>query len=311
MKLRLFCSILLPLGLLAQNPQQPKMTVTPIKPAAAPQPPSNIPPDAVILVIGDQKFTREQFELLIPKNMVERASQTERRRMAVSLANFLTLAAEARRQALDQSPYAKLNLEIVADQWLANELVSKEVRDKPLDEAAVKSYYDKNQAQFEQITARHILVRFHNSRVPLRAGEKDLSDDEARAKAQDLKKKLDAGADFAALAKAESDDTSSGEKGGLLNPFTHGQMVPEFDQAAFAAEVGKATDPIKSAFGYHIILVTDHKIKPLDEAKAEIERKLRPQVEQQYVEDVRTRTPVTIDESYFGRPEAPAPKLVR
>jgi peptidyl-prolyl cis-trans isomerase C len=312
MKLLLSFSVLMPLALLAQNPApppSPNISVKPLNSTPLVLPPKDIPPDAVILVIGDMKITREQFELLIQRSAVGAVPQADRRKMASALADIITLAAEARRQALDQTPYAKMNLDIVADQWLAGQLVTKEVRDKPLDDATTKKYYDDNQAQFDMVTARHILIRYKGSRVPLRPGAKDLTVEEALAKAQDLKKKLDAGADFAALAKAESDDTGSATNGGLLPAFAHGQMVPEFESAAFAATVGKATDPVKTAFGYHIILVTEHKTKPYDVAKVEIERKLKPEIEREYVEGIRTKTNVVIDPAYFGNPAPPPPTL--
>lgn len=303
MKLPLFCSVLLPLALLAQNPAP---SAKPAPPAPVAAPPATIPPDVVVLVVGDMRFTREQFELLIQKGMVAQMSQSDRRKMARGIADVITLAAEARRMALDQTPYAKLNLDLVADQWLANEVVNKEVRDKPLDDAAIKAYYDKNLMQYDQITARHILVRVKTARgLPLRAGQKDLTDEEALAKARDLKKKLDAGADFVALAKAESDEPGADKSGGLLPVFTRGQMVPEFEKAAYAAEVGKVTDPVKTIFGYHLILVTDHKPKPYDQAKVDIEHKLKQEIERQYIDGLRTRTQVTIDEGYFGKPPAP------
>jgi len=307
MKLSLFCSVLLPLALLAQSPAQPPRLVPP-QPAAPPA--ANIPDDAVVLVIGDVKYTRAEFELLIQPGMSEKMSQADRRRMALGIANVITLAAEARRQAIDQTPQAKLNLPIVTDQWLAQMLVTKEVSDKPVDQAAMKAYYDQHQSQYDQITARHILIRVKSARgLPLRPGQHDLTYDEALAKAQDLKKKLDAGADFVALAKAESDEPGADKSGGLLPAFTHGQMVPEFEKAAFAAEVGKVTDPVKTQFGYHLILVTSHRMKTLEEAKLDIEQKLRPGIQQQYVDGIRMRTPVTIDEGYFGKPPAPPPTL--
>ena len=309
MKLRLFCAVLLPLALLAQNPQPPKpnVTVTPIGQVPIKLPPKDVAADAVVLVIGDVKFTREQFEFLIQKGMAQRVSQTDRRKMAISIANFITLADEARREGLDQTPSAKMNLQIVTDQWLAQQVINKEVREKPVDDAVLRAYYDKNHLQFDQVKAKHILIRFKGSRVPLRPGQKDLSDEEALAKAQEIKKKVDAGADFAELAKTESDDTGTAKTGGDLGVFTHGRMVPEFEQAAFGAEVGKVTDPVKTPFGYHLILVSDHKPQPFDQAKVEIEHKLRPELEQQYVESVRTRTPVTIDKTYFGEMEPPLP----
>ncbi len=266
-----------------------------------------IPPDAVVLTVGDVKFTRADFESLIQKGMATTMSQADRRRMAVGIASIITLAAEARRQAIDQSPGAKLNLEIVADQWLAQQLVNKEVTDKPVDEAVLKAYYDKNPGEFEQITARHILIRMHGSRAPLPAGHKDLTDEEALAKAQALRKQLDAGADFVTLAKAESDDSGADKNGGLLPVFTHGQMVPEFEKAAFSAEVGKVVGPVKTQFGYHLILVTDHKTKPFDQAKVDIERKLKPQLQRDYVDGIRKATTVVIEESYFGKPETTPP----
>ena len=311
-KLPLFCYVLLPLALLAQNPVQvlkPRLA----GPTGVPTPPpSNVAPDAVVLVVGDMKFTRAQFESLIQKGAVDKMSQTDRRRMAVGLANFITLAAEARRQALDQTPYAQLNLMLVQDQWLANALVGKEVRDKPIDDAVLKTYYEKNQAKYDQVTCRHILIRTHSARgIPIRPGHKDLTDDEALAKALEVKKKLDAGADFAELAKVESDEPNADKTGGELHPFVRGAMVKEFEEAAFAAPVGKVTDPVKTVFGYHLILVTDHKLKPFDEAKVDIEHKLRPEMESQYVNAVRMGTAVTIDEGYFGKPEAPPPTLGR
>ena len=277
-----------------------------IKSGAPPPPTVVVPPDKVVLTIGDKKFTREQFELLIQPQMRATLSQQDRRRYAEQIADMITLAAEARRKALDQTPYARESMDILADRWLANELVTQEVINKPLDEAVVKAYYDQHPADFDEVTARHILIRYKGSAgPPLAAGKKELTEAEALAKAQDLKKQLDAGADFAILAKENSDDTSNANNGGTLGAFPHGRMVPEFEKAAFAAPIGKVTDPVKTQFGYHLILVTEHKEKPLADAKREIEQKLRPQVVQKYVDGIRLQTPVTVEESYFGKPEAP------
>ena len=277
-----------------------------LKPGVPVPPPNVVPPDKVVLTIGDKKFTREQFELLIQPQMRATLSQQQRRQMAQQIADMITLAAEARRKALDQTPYARESIELLDDRWLANELVSQEVVNKPVDDAAVKAYYDEHAAEFDEVTARHILIRFKGtSGPPLPPDHKELTEAEALAKVQDLKKQLDAGADFATLAKANSDDKTNASNGGLLGSFPHGRMVPEFDQAAFSAPIGKVTDPVKTQFGYHLILVTEHKPKPLAAAKREIEQKLKPQVVQKYVDGIRTQTPITIEEAYFGKPEPP------
>ncbi len=76
-----------------------------------------------------------------------------------------------------------------------------------------------------------------------------------KKKIEDLKKQLDGGADFAELAKTNS-DCPSGQKGGDLGSFGSGQMVPEFEKAAFSQEIGKVGDVVKTQFGYHLIKVT-------------------------------------------------------
>lgn len=75
------------------------------------------------------------------------------------------------------------------------------------------------------------------------------------AKAIEIKGLLDAGGDFAELAKANSTDTGSGANGGDLGWFGKGMMVKPFEDAVIAAEIGKVTAPVKSDFGYHLIMV--------------------------------------------------------
>ena len=72
----------------------------------------------------------------------------------------------------------------------------------------------------------------------------------------DLKSQIEAGADFADIAK-EYSQCPSGKQGGDLGEFSQGQMVPEFDEVVFTAEVGKVHGPVKTDFGYHLIEITD------------------------------------------------------
>ena len=72
---------------------------------------------------------------------------------------------------------------------------------------------------------------------------------------EQLKQDIEGGADFAALA-AEHSQCPSGKQGGNLGSFSQGQMVPEFDEVVFAAEVGKVHGPVQTQFGYHLIEIT-------------------------------------------------------
>jgi peptidyl-prolyl cis-trans isomerase C len=78
---------------------------------------------------------------------------------------------------------------------------------------------------------------------------------ETADKCEDLKKEIEAGADFADVAKQHS-KCPSGQKGGDLGEFSPGQMVREFDDVVFSAEVGKVHGPVQTQFGYHLIEIT-------------------------------------------------------
>lgn len=129
---------------------------------------------------------------------------------------------------------------------------------------ALQAAYDarfKEAAPATEYNAAHILVA-----------------DEAKAK--ELQTQLEGGADFAQLAKASSTDTGSGANGGDLGWFGAGMMVKPFEEAVIAAEVGKVVGPVKTDFGFHLILVKETRLAALptlddirDELAAEIEQK--------------------------------------
>lgn len=128
----------------------------------------------------------------------------------------------------------------------------------------IKTYFEDNKESLdtpEQVEASHILV-----------------EDEETAK--EVKKKLDEGGDFAELAKEYSTDTQTKESGGELGYFSSGQMVEEFDKAAFAMDVDEISDPVKTDYGYHIIKVTgkqEAKEATLEESKDQIKETLLDQ----------------------------------
>jgi peptidyl-prolyl cis-trans isomerase C len=78
---------------------------------------------------------------------------------------------------------------------------------------------------------------------------------ETKDACEKIKAKIDAGADFAKMAKEHS-QCPSGEQGGDLGEFGPGEMVPEFDSVVFSGEVGKVHGPIKTQFGYHLVEIT-------------------------------------------------------
>jgi peptidyl-prolyl cis-trans isomerase D len=131
-------------------------------------------------------------------------------------------------------------------------------------------YYEDNAQQYatpEQVRASHILLKTEGK-----------NEADVKKLAEEIAAKAKAGADFAALAKQYSEDDSNKEKGGDLDFFGKGAMVPEFDQAAFAMQPGQVSDPVKTSFGFHVIKMVEKRAatsKPLAEVQTQIEDQLK------------------------------------
>ena len=265
-----------------------KPAVTPAKPALAAKPMISAKPvmgapvsasNPVVLTVGAETITKADFEAFLaglPDQVKAQMANVPKKRIAEQIADIKVYAAEARRRHLDQTPMAKIEM----DQALASSLFRDIQSKNNPTEADMVAYYEKNKAQYEKLKARHILLRFKGSPVPVKEGQKDLTKEETLAKALEIKKALDAGGDFAEIAKKESDDAGSGANGGDLGAFGRGMMVPPFEQAAFALPIGKVSDPVESQFGYHIIQVQEQLGKTFASVKAEIEPKLKPELAQ-------------------------------
>ncbi len=152
-----------------------------------------------------------------------------------------------------------------------------------VSQAQLQQYYNQHQDEYripETVTVRHILIKTPAPNADGKIDQKGV--DAARAKAEDIEKQLKGGANFADLAKKNSEDPGSAETGGLLPPLTRGRTVPEFEQAAFNTPAGQTTGVIRTNYGFHIIHVESKqqaRLKPLDEVKAQIE----PLIKQQQV----------------------------
>jgi foldase protein PrsA len=167
------------------------------------------------------------------------------------------------------------------------------------DDAKAIDYYNAHKDQFTQACTSHILV-------------------DTPEKAAELEGRLAKGEDFAAVAKAESKDTGSAQKGGEVGCFfKDAQLVPEFLQAAFSQPVGQVGPPVKSQFGYHIIKVTSRDVAPYDKAKQQVQQAMGQgggQQLQQFLTDALKKAKVKMNPKFgsFNKnkpvPEIEAPQ---
>lgn len=296
----------------AAKPAQAKTAAA--KPAAAAASAGTAAAEAstnpVVFSAGSKKMTRSEFDDLmqnLPENLKSQMggnTPESRRRLAEQLGEIMTYADEARKLHLADKPSVKVQLFLQQESTLASLLYQHLSETKKPTDAEVTAWYDAHKSEFESAKARHILIRFQGSRVPLKPDQKDLTEAEALAKTQALRDRIAKGEDFAAVAKAESDDTGSGAQGGDLGSFGRGRMVPVFEQAAFSLPIGELSQPVKSPFGYHLIQVQERGAKPLAEVKSEIEKRLTTENAQKAMEAYKNAAKATLDESYFGAPAA-------
>jgi peptidyl-prolyl cis-trans isomerase C len=276
---------------------------------AVPAAPPPADPDKVILTIGDQKITESQFDDMInaiPAQYQPYARGAGKRAFAEQIAQVKALAQEAEKRKIDQQPKIKDELEFQRENLLAQAMFLSMQDSVKVDDAAIEKYYNEHKSDYEVLKGRHILIRVKGAPMQAIPGKPELSDEEALAKARDLRKRIIAGEDFATLAKTESDDAGSGTQGGDLGEFRKGMMVPPFEEAAFAAKVNEITEPVKSPFGYHLIKIESHVTKSLAESRPDIEKKLRPEMARAAVANLRKSATVQMDDSFFG-PAVPAP----
>jgi peptidyl-prolyl cis-trans isomerase C len=294
--------------LLAQTPPpanatpvpKPTVTLSTESPAAKVMP--TVAPDKVVLTVGDVTVTSAQFDAIIdslPEQYRPIARGAGRKQFADNLVKVLVLSQEGKKRKLDETPAYKTQVMFQSANTLAAATFADIGKGISVNDADLHKYYDDHKNEYEQVRARHILIRFTGSPLPLKPGQKDLSEAEAQAKAEEIVKRVKGGEDFAAVATKESDDTGSAANGGDLNFFHRGQMVPSFEQSAFSLKVGEISDPVKSQFGFHIIKVEAKQVKTFDEVKPEIEKRLKPEQSQKFLEELQKKSAVLYDPIFF------------
>jgi len=275
------------------------------KPAAAPAAPAG--DDPVIISAEGVQVHKSEFEgalKSLPAEYQQFAQGPGKRQFADDYIRMKLLAQEGMKAGLDKDPEVTNQLALLKENLIAQAELKKMDAALKVSDADLQKYYDAHKNEYEEVKARHILIAFKGSPAA-QAGKKELTEDEAKAKAEDIRKQIQGGADFAALAKKESDDTGSGAQGGDLGSFTKGQMVPEFEKAAFAAKPGELTPVVRTQYGFHVIQVQEHGYTPLEQLKPTLEKSQKDAKMRAALDDLKSKA--VYSETYFPKP-APAPE---
>jgi peptidyl-prolyl cis-trans isomerase C len=227
-------------------------------------------------------------------------ADTKREYLVGIVTNMLLLAQAAEEKHVQDDPAFKRRLAFTRNKVLMESLLQDEVKKAMTDQALHAVYNDavKQMPSEEEVHARHILFRV--------ADWKDAKQSqEAEAKAKAVVERLRKGEDFAKLANELTEDPSGKKDGGDLGYFTKEEMVPEFATVAFSLDKGKFSDPVKTQFGWHVILVEDKRKRPapqFDQVKGQLERVVARKAQVDLV--TRLRADAKIER--FDKPAQPA-----
>lgn len=263
--------------------------------------------DPVIITAGDIVIKQSEFESALktlPAEYQSYAMGPGKKQFGEDYLRMKMLAQMGYKNGLQNDPGVQQQLALMKDNLVANAQLGQIDKSVSLSDAELQKIYDENKKDYEQVKAKHILIAFKGSPAA-QQGKPELTEEQAKAKAEDIKKQIAAGAKFEDLAKKESDDTGSGANGGELGAFGHGQMVPEFEKAAFEAKAGDVIGPIRTQYGYHVIKVDSHEYTPFATVKATIEKREHQKALQAKLEALKSEAKPVFSEAYFP-PPAPA-----
>ena len=237
-------------------------------PAQAPAPAG----DSVVARVNGTDIRQSDLDLAeedVGQNIPAGTPETRRDWLINYVADMLVLAKYAETNKFPDSADFKQRLAFARNKALM-EAVLRDAGKTALTPQAMSAVYNeavKQMADEQEVHARHILFRVAD------ANDQNASK-EAEAKANATLARVKKGEDFAALAKELTDDPPGKQDGGDLGYFTKDQMVPEFSEVAFKLDKGQISDPVKTAFGWHLIKIEDKRKRQapeFDQVKDQIE----------------------------------------
>jgi len=237
----------------------------------------------VVANVNGKDIIAEELKMTAQQNKIDYTALNDLQKSMLlnGLINRILVAEEAKKLGLDKTPETKLKLEALIDSVLAATLLEQETKKVKITDEDIQAYYNKNVLTNiqKEYKARHILVK-----------------EESEAK-EIVAQLADGAKKFGEVAMEKSLDKGSAIKGGDLGWFNPAKMVPTFAKAVKEASKGKVTEPVKSQFGWHIILVEDSKELPptsLEDSKQQIEQTLTKEKISAYLDELEKKSKIEI-----------------
>ncbi len=286
-------------------------------PAPVPLQLPELPPDTVVVTISGRKVTADEMKKLLaalPPQM-QQNFVTDRKEFVRQYAMIQELRKLAEKNGLEKESPFKEQLEFYRTQILMQAELEKAAHDIVILGDDTKKYYDTHPDQFTEAKVKVIYISYSPTAAAqmVASGKKVLSEADAKTKAEGLVKQLRAGADFAKLAKANSEDVTSAAKGGEFGIVKKSDALPDaVKNVIFALKPGETSDPVKQPNGFYVFRADDKAVVPYAKVKDTIYQQLKDEGFRKWMEAVQKSVEVKFDnEAFFAQPatapQTPAP----
>lgn len=228
----------------------------------------------ILATVGSYEITEKELESLINTYPADRKAMVDsemgRKQLLEQMIQFELFNKLGQELKIDETDEYKETVARLSREILTQMTVTKVFADVTVTDEEINKFYEENKENFSEkatVSAKHILV-------------------ENEEEAKRIREEILAGAISFEDAATKYSSCPSKEQGGNLGAFGQGMMVPEFEDAAFKAEINEVTEPVKTQFGYHLIKVeakNDAKAKEFDEVKEAVKQQLMQQAQQKKV----------------------------
>lgn len=262
-------------------------------------------PNKVVGTINGKQLTaREAVDLLKLLPPEQRSKVTNLQALVQQLYMVSDLAKKAEAEKLQDQPPYKQQLEWSKDTVLAQAYVSKLAHQNSAPPQDPKQYYDTHKTEFDRASVSGIVVAFNPPGTPASTGGVNRTEEQAKDKADDLEKKLKGGADFATLARTDSDDSQSGPRGGELGTLSAATPnVPQDMKDVIFSKLqpGQISEPVRGPNAFYILKLNSRDQQSFDQAKSSIEQQLQANQERSATQQVVSQYKLQVDDpSFFG-----------
>ena len=263
---------------------------------------SSAKPGKVVMHVNGEPVTEAEFNAFLTAIPEQQrgvfASPAGKRQLADELVRMKALEQEAERLGITEDAEMKAQMELLRTQVIAQRVLQKLVEQNADKEVAAAYEREKKNA----LSLRHIVLAYQGGMVPPKAqGAQPPTEQQAMQKAAGIAARIRGGADFAQVAKTDSDDVQSAANGGSLGPLRADQLPPEIASVVTKLKPGEVSDPVKTQFGIHVFNVAEPSLADL---KPMLTQQVQQEIAQRELARLQKAAKVDLDPQFF--PAVPA-----